>query len=227
MRQLLERRFQALYDDACASLSGLELVRCNFESCCLSMTTSPKKRTRVRDCVIRSCEQRGCTIEAALVERVRVEDLKSHGLLQCWAAAFREVLFLGSMGRLMISAAVKSGMASPEVQREFDAANREFYRHTSWAIDIRQAEFTECDIQGVPAGLILRDPETQVVVTREAALRGEWRDLDLSGTHWAAALQLFLDRRDQDVVLVAGKKARNHKALVEGLELLKHRGIAT
>ena len=99
--------------------------------------------------------------------------MKTNGDLQTWGAVFKHVMFRGKIDLLMISPAIKGGMAPPETQRAFDAANDQYYRGVDWALDISQADFVDCDIQRVPANLVRRDPETQVVVTRERAMRGE------------------------------------------------------
>lgn len=104
-------------------------------------------------------------------------------------------------------------------------ANAEYYRGVDWAIDIRHAEFQECDLRGIPAALVLRDEETQVVVTRSKVARGEWRGLDLSGTYWPTALALFLERGDSDAVLVAPKRAKNFAKLLTGLKMLRDAGV--
>ena len=59
---------------------------------------------------------------------------------------------------------------APAVDDPFVRANQRYYEGVDWALDIGSAEFTgiemsQCDI---PARLIRRDPETQVVVTRES-----------------------------------------------------------
>ena len=38
-------------------------------------------------------------------------------------------------------------------------------------------------------------------MTRASAMRGEWRTLDLSRTHWRTSLEFLLERGDPDVVL--------------------------
>jgi len=82
------------------------------------------------------------------------------------------------------------------------------------------------DIRGIPAHLIRRDPETQIVVKRENALEGKWRALDLENTYWQVAIDFMLEREDPDVVLVAPKRARNFKDLLRGLQLLREAGVA-
>jgi hypothetical protein len=107
-----------------------------------------------------------------------------------------------------------------------DAANAAYYAKVDWALDISEAEFEEGEIQGVPAGLVRRDPATQVVVRRSKALEGQWRQVDLGRTHWATAIEFLLERGDEDVVLVAPKRHRNFHALREGLMALRDSGVA-
>lgn len=115
---------------------------------------------------------------------------------------------------------------NPEDQRRFDEANAAYYATVDWALDIAEAEFIEAEIQGVPARLIRRDPESQVVVTHEKALEGKWRRIDLAGTYWATSIEFLLNRGDPDVVLVAPKRARDYRRLLDGLKKLRDAGVA-
>ena len=174
------------------------------------------------------CEVMGCALNAAIVEDVVVDGLETHGdLLQTWGAVFKHVTLRGDIGRIMISPAVATGLAKPHEQRAFDQANAAYYATVDWALDISEARFFgECDIRGIPARLIRRDPETQVVVTREKALSGEWRKVDLSDTWWGGWIELFLRDGDPDVVLVAPKRHPRYRVLLEGLRKLREAGIA-
>ena len=91
---------------------------------------------------------------------------------------------------------------------------------------ISEARFKDCDIRGIPARLIRRDPETQVVIRRENAMTGKWRGLDLSGTHWSVAIEWFLKSGDQDCVLAAPRRASNFTKLLDGLRKLRDIGVA-
>jgi hypothetical protein len=106
------------------------------------------------------------------------------------------------------------------------SSNKEFYSSIDWALDISQAAFFEADLRGVPARLIRRDKETQVVVTREKALQGAWREIDLDNTYWRTSLELFLRRGDDDVVLVAPRADATYKILLRGLMRLREAGVA-
>jgi hypothetical protein len=64
------------------------------------------------------------------------------------------------------------------------------------------------------------------VITREKAMQGKWRELDLSKTHWKTSIEFMLNRGDADVVLVAGKRNRKFHDLLDGLMKLRDAGVA-
>lgn len=226
MKRYEDQEFVQWYDRGGAVYSDVELIRCRFESSGLSITRDVAQRSTFRNLRLFKCAQRGSAVESAILENIVVDGLKTNGLLQVWGAVFQHVTLRGKIDRLMISPAIAAGLATPAQQRAFDEANAAYYRDVDWAIDITEAEFQECELQGVPANLIRRDPETQVVVRREHALSSRWRDVDLSRTHWATSLEFFLHRGDPEVVLVAGKRDRKFSELVQGLRKLQEIGVA-
>ncbi|MFN7037518.1 MAG: hypothetical protein ACK4SN_14260 [Bellilinea sp.] len=165
-------------------------------------------------------------INPAIVEDVLISSLKTHTLLQTWGAVFKHVKLEGNIGRIMISPFIAPGVAKPHQQAAFDKVNAEYYQQVDWALDISEARFYECDIRGIPARLIRRDPQTQVVVTREKALLGEWRKLDLTRTFWSGWIELFLQEEALDVVLVAPKRHPKFNDLLDGLKMLRDAGVA-
>lgn len=226
--QVFEKQeFARFYDqDSGRTFSDLEFRKCSFLSSRISITRTPELRSTVRNVRMIQCQQRGCALEAAIVEDVLVDGFKTNGLFQAWAAVFKHVTLRGKIERVMISGAVATGLATPSQQRAFDEANAAYYAGVDWALDISEAEFEEGEFQRVPARLVRRDPATQVVVTREKAMQGAWRQLDLSKTHWATSLKFLLDRGDPDVVLVAPKRNRKYQALLDGLQALRDAGVA-
>jgi hypothetical protein len=177
----------------------------------------------MRNCVCAGIPE---AVWCPIVEDVVVDHLRIENELHTWGAVFRHVTLRGRIGRVMIRTFVSLTLEPPEKLRPLNEANAEYYRTVDWALDISQAEFADCDIRGIPARLIRRDPETQVVVTREKAVEGAWKELDLSRTHWQVALDFMLNRGDGDVVLVAPKRSRRFKELLAGLELLRKAGVA-
>src|SRR5258706_6657209 len=221
-----DQKFETFYDqNSSRTFTDLEFRRCHFVSSRISMTRDPRRRTTVRNVKIIDCEQHGCALEAAIVEEGLVDGFKSHGLFQTWGAVFKHVRLQGKIGRLMTSPLVGTAMATPAQQKSFDEANTLYYSSVDWALDIREARFEEADLRGVPSRLVLRDPETQFVLTRETALQGKWKSVDLSGTYWKTAIELFIETGMQDKVLVAPKGNARFRPLLAGLWVLRDEGV--
>lgn len=182
----------------------------------------------VRNIKILNCSQRGCVIDSAVIEDCIVDGFDTRGqLLRCWGAVFKHVVLRGKIGKLMTSSIVELFKERPQKQAAFDAANEAYYRNVDWALDISGAEFQSFDIRGnVPARLIRRDPETQVVVTREKALNVPWKDLPLNEMLWKVSLELILSQGLPDKVLVAPKRNPRFKELVADLRTLQAAGVA-
>lgn len=213
--------------DSRAILSDAEFHNCYFQGCALSVTQDTRLRSTIRNVKLVNCSQRGCAVYPAIIEDVVVDGFKTHGqLLQIWGAVFNRVVLRGRIDRLMISGVVDVMGQRPDVQRAFDEANAEYYGHVEWAVDISQAEFKELDIRGVPARLIRRDAETQVVVTRARAAHRRWQTLPLRHTLWKTTLSLFLQSNKPDIVLVAPKRHRKFQEYVTDLKLLQEAGVA-
>ena len=206
----------------------VEFRRCSFQGSSISVTRDPQKRSTFRNIRLIDCDVRGCSIDTAVLEDIYVERLKTHNMLCCWGAAFKHVKLKGPVGKIMFNCAVSTGMATPDEQRAFDEANAAYYASVDWALDISEAEFEEGDIRGIPSRLIRRDSESQAVVTREKALKGQWQTLDLSKTWYAHSMNLLLTNLSNhpDIVLVAPKRHRKYRDLLEGIRLLREAGVA-
>jgi len=228
MRKIFDRQDLIDFVDRNSSriYSDLEFRHCRFESCDISITRNPIKRSIIRNMAFHGCETRGCSIKPAIIEDVLVSSLKTHNLLQIWGAVFKHVKLEGNIGRIMISPLITPTLASSKEQSAFDQVNDNYYQTVDWALDISEGRFIECDVRRVPAHLIRRDPETQVVVTRAKALLGEWKELDLSKTYWRGWIELFLREGDPDVVLVAPKRHPKFDDWLDGLKMLRDAGVA-
>lgn len=224
-----EREFRSFYDNNSGkTFRDLEFRKCHFVSCAISITRDPRYRSKVKNVQMINCEQHGCALEAAIIEDVLIDGLKTNGLLQSWGAVFKHVVFRGKIGRIMISpliSGVAMGKLSQDNQKAFDEANEGFYFGIDWALDLREAEFEEADLRGVPGNLILRDGYSQFLITREKAKEGKWKDIDLSGTHWRTAIEFFLEGRMQSELFVAPKRHPRFRALLDGLWKLRDAGV--
>jgi hypothetical protein len=227
MTTVVERQtLTGLRDTAPTVYEDVELRRCVIDRCALSGTLEPSRRSIVRKVTAVGCEVRRAYVGPAVFDEVVVEGLRIRSLLQLWSPAFRHVVLRGRIGRLMVSPNVFPGRATEDQQRAFENANRTFYESVDWGLDLREADFDEVDLSGVPGRVVLRDPRDQALVTREAALRGEWRQLDLSGTWWGIVLEDLVRSSFSSAALVAPRRHKKYKRLVEDIQQLRDAGIA-
>ena len=225
-RTYSEQWFESLHDSGTGrTYEDLEFSRCHFQGC-FAVPRKFRNRPIFRNIRMFDCEQRGCDLRGMIIDNCMIQDLKTNGLLQVWGSVFRHVTLIGRMGRLMVSSLIGVSDRAQKLQREFAAANEGLYSAIDWALDISEAEFEECDLRGLPGHLVRRDPETQVLITRERALEGTWRGLALSGTYWPETLEGLLEEGRRSEVLVAPKLAHDFRQLLEGLQLLRDAGVA-
>jgi hypothetical protein len=127
----------------------------------------------------------------------------------------------------MVTPLVGSRYLHTPEQEAFDRQREAYYRDVDWALDISEAEAVELALEGIPARLVRRDPETHAVVTRQAALSGEWLELRrVQETALRLMIQDMLKRGYDDTVLVAERRARDFKQVLEGIEQLRAAGVA-
>ena len=227
MKIFEQQEFRSVYDqDSGKVFSDMEFRKCRFVSCAISITVNPELRSTVRNVRIMNCEHVSGNLGPAIVEDVLADGFKTNGLFQTWGAVFKHVTWRGMIGRVMLSPAVAPGRATKAQQEAFDNANATYYSEVDWALDLSEAEVEEIDIRGIPGRLIRRDPMTQVLITRANAARGEWRRLNLSKTYWATCLQEFLKDGEPALVLVAPKRNKKFRDLLDGLKMLRDSGVA-
>jgi hypothetical protein len=221
-RQFFDRDSRGLFQD-------IVFDECTFDNCALSLTKDAGLRSTVRNVRLNNCVSVSCGIGPAIFDELVVDGLDNNDLLIMRSPLFRHVTFKGKIGKLKIITAAHHVDRSPEFQSPFDVARASFYESLDWALDIKDAAFADFGMQGVPARLVRRDPETQVVVTREKALSTGWREkLSSTNTHWPFVIDLFLGDGEPDVVLVAPKGAKKQKfiKLREELQELRMAGVA-
>lgn len=105
-------------------------------------------------------------------------------------------------------------------------ANERYYAQVDWALDISQAEFTGVEMyrSGIPALLVRRDPETQVVITRSSVAEGDWRSACEDSSQWVA-IERFLDTGFADAVLIAPKRSKYLDEDVAAFRRLREIGV--
>lgn len=224
------RTFESVFDDGTgAVVSGMSFVQCDFVHCGLSVTHEIGRRTIVRNVELRDCRLNGCDVGPAILEDVSIQSLQTNDLLLLWGTLFRHVTLSGQIGKIKLNPFACAVDRTPETQGPFDAFRNRFYSGADWALDIRHARFKECELRGIPARLIQRDPESQFVVTRELALNPSWRErVSPSNELWPFAIDMLLSDGETDRVFIAplgAPKARRDRLLKE-LNELRTAGVA-
>jgi hypothetical protein len=232
MRVFENQTFKDFDDrDSAAVFSDLEFLRCHFDYCSISITHDPKRRSTVRNVRLLNCTAANPYIDRAIIEDALTENAKWPGLFQTFGTVFKHVILRGKFGRLMISNDVlpRSDVNPPfeyENVEAFREANAAYYRNVDWALDISQGEFKELDIRGVPGRLIRRDPETQILVTRQRVLQDDWRDLPFQDSLTPFSLDFMLKQELPDTVLIAPKRHRKFPLYLADLQMLRDAGVA-
>lgn len=224
------RQFESLFDRGDGLLiEGRRFENCTFVNCGLSLTKDIGRRAIIRNVEALNCRFNGCHVGPAIFEEVVVDRLETNDLQIFWGSLFRNVILSGQIGKLKLNPFVDAIDRSIGTQGPFDRFREQYYESIDWALDIREARFKEFDVRGIPARLFRLDPETQVVVTRERAMKPGWRErISSSNRLWPFMIKLFLSDGDADTVLVVPLGAPKDKrdTLIRGLRELRELGVA-
>jgi hypothetical protein len=215
-------RPQKLYEN-------IRFRRCSFEGTGL-ICARPEKRSHIRGIEIIACEQRSCGMEGPIIENVLVEDFNTHGqVLFFLACVFKHVVFKGKIGQMVINNNAAHGMEDRIFGKKsalelFQKANAEYYAQVDWALDISQGEFSSLSIIGIQPKLIRRDPESQVIISRDKLLKGEWKKMKFK-SDIVAIIDSFRKRDEADFILIAPKRSVRFNDLMEDFKILRKAGI--
>jgi hypothetical protein len=141
----------------------------------------------------------------------------------------RHVTLRGKIGPIKINKVAHFQDRNRNVVATADPKQPEHYENVDWALDISQAQCVDLSIEGIPARKIIRDPATQVVVTRRLAKKGGWRKkVSDWNSYWPYVIDYHLDDGEDDMVLVApkGNKKAKFKKLLDGIKELCDLGVA-
>ncbi len=219
------RSFDRFRDrDSGRTFENLEFEDCEFLDTALSITLEPARRSTVRDVTLLSCKVgRAATLRSAIVEECLIDGLDIQRGVHTAGAVYRHVTLKGRVGPLTLTSRVLHEAAQPL----FDAANEQYYKAVDWALDISRAVFTdEVELKGVPGHLVVRDPVSQVLVTRERASSVRWDRMDLRPTAWDVGLDELLESTLDARVFAACKGSTDYEKQLRVVELFKESGLA-
>ena len=233
MNEFKDERFYKLADRGDKLLlENMKFEGCEFTGCIISMTTQIDRMTTVRNVTLDDCFANGCQTGPMILANVSINNLRTDDLLIVWSPYFDRVTLSGEIGKMKINKTADPSTYNKPTQQPFEDFRAKFYAGVEWALDISQARFKEFDVRGVPGHLIRRDPESQILITRERALQvatpGWEARLDPSVNLWPFMINQFLSGSDRDTVLVAplGAAKAKRDPLLKGLQELRRIGLA-
>lgn len=215
-------------------IEDLDLMKCSMESCCIANPRTPETRSIIRRVRLSSCSVSGCFVNGLIIEDSHIENLKKTGRIPLfvWGSVFRHVVICGRIagGIIVNSCHQMDRFGGIDVSR-WEQANLDYYRSCDWALDISKAVFTVMPaLRGVPGRLVRRDPETQLLITRERANSTAWResvDWSKGDRTWC---QVTIDQMDlggtDSTVFVVPKADRKFKELMVTADLMRRSGLA-
>lgn len=191
----------------------------------------PAERPVFRNITLRGCAVRDCFFEGALLEDVLIDGLTApqdphQRVLAC---AFHRVALRGRISNVTLLPDL--GLSHAGLQPRYRRANGEHWveliSEGDWALDISGITSGLDFRSAVPARLVRRDPETQVVVTAEQAAGADWRSVpglekSLLGVH----IRLLQISDHRDTILIADKSAPDRARQVGMLRELQRIGAA-
>ena len=201
--------------------SDFELTRVAFASCVLAQHDDPSFGLVVRDSVLRNCSFNACSMAGVKLENVTVDGARFRkiGIDGC---VFRNVTLRGKIGQFILNG---PAIALPEEMfASFSSAMVDFYRDVDWALDIRDAVFTDATIRAVPGELVLRNEDRHFLLDRTD------RDAVLSMPDVPPLAKAYF--RDFDLtpfdsmIAVASQGSKTFEAQLAGLRWLRERGLA-
>jgi hypothetical protein len=203
------------------------LKKCLFDNCALSLTKDTASRSLARNVHAEQCRVFNSFVGPAIFEDVEIDGLSVNDLLILEGSLFKHVTLKGDIGKIKIITEPSVIDVTQEIQMEFDAQRKAYYDTIDWALDIHDARFLDFEISGIPSRLVRRDTETQVVVKRERIIDEAWKhNIAPWNSFWSLVIESKMDSTDDDFVLVAPKRSKKVKKLLDGLNNLRDIGVA-
>ena len=216
---------------AAVQLSDLAISNCTFDNCLLRPQSISGAWNSIRNVALRNVKQKSCSVYTSKIETCSIHNLRVHGRhpLIMWGCVYSETSLSGKIGFIKINRSVGLNEAAETAQPLWDKAMREFYAGVDWALDISNAKFTSSvSFEAVPGDKIRRDPETQVLVTRDGLSKMDWRQLNYGNSGFGVAIDWFLHGSLFDsTVLAARTGGRETRSDIEVLCMLRKHGIAS
>jgi hypothetical protein len=193
---------QLEYREPGGVLRGFEAIRCRFENVRLGTTEPEHEPVVVRNCRLEQCSIRSVTLWSVQVEDCLVDCMDGPMTYLTYGPLLKHVVVQGDVDALYV---LHPGRFDADAR--LIVQRRAFYDATDWALDISRARFGDCELSGVPGRLVRRDPETQILVTRDRVTATPWQEVAAGEPH-RFVIEGFLKSDMDSLVLVASSGVR-------------------
>jgi hypothetical protein len=222
------REFKRIHEKGGGEVTDISFEHCTFNNCAIGMTTDLTRRKVIKNVILLDCLASNCSVGPIICDNVVIESLRTNNEpLFVRGAVFRHVSLRGDFDRLILTWEIFPGLAATlEEERCLQEANRLFYGKVDWALDIHEARFMGLSIRSLPGHLVRRDSASQIYIRRENLLDDRWRNLDYGKTSYDTAIEMFLRRGDEDLILTLNSRGAKRSAASRVLNALREHGIA-
>jgi len=221
------RLFERVRDES-STFEDLHFTNCDFDAVVLSASTSPDVFTTVRNCTFTNSRVSSVVYPGnTRFEDVVVDGLQMRTELQLAGAQLRHVVLRGAIDEIRFNVSTGFGDAPTQLRRDsINAANVLWYSNVDWALDIREARFTDwVEIVNVPGRLVRHDPEQAVVVTAERARSVDYKGVDWGDAPIVPAIGRMLMEGLDSRILVVPSKGQLRKPMLAAIEKIRSIGL--
>ncbi len=216
------------------SASGMAFSNVTFKNCRLGPIPSsfvPGSWLEFSGCRFDGVRvEGGLTVSSTLLIDTVFRDVKVRGdIIALWGVGFRRCRLEGAIGRFNIFPSVFPTNLVHEARIEQDL--QAFHAASDWCLDIRDAEFEEGNLYGVPASKVLIDPRDQMRIRRVDLTRCAWGEVDFENTAFNILLgdleRGFILGGVEDLVIFGERRSKMYSQQLRVLGRLRDLGLGT
>lgn len=203
-----------------ATISNLSFEQCTFEGGAIVQEEADASYQLVIEHVsLKRCKTGSTQIHGVRFKNVTVDTLR-HPAIVFIGCVCERVVLRGNFGDIRFRQP-----DDEEEKRVLAPAAAAIYETVDWALDISEAKFTNLEILDIPGYLVVRDPETQFLIRRDAAA-ALTPDQIANLSTWA---QIYVERAVdvpyETVVAAAPVRSKSFDVAMQALESLRELGI--
>jgi hypothetical protein len=199
--------------------SGMRMLNSKFTGCTIAQFDDPKMTLKVRNVEVERCQLDRCTVQQVFFEEMSVDTVEMAQVQRLYGCVFRHVTLRGKIGPI-VTMGPHSGLVN---RQDYIAGIVDSYNSVDWALDIRDAEFSDASFYYVPGHLVRYDNDTQILLRREKFAEVNRSELPSYANIWAGR---FNETPFDSFIAVAPKRSKNFRKYMENIDWLHNAGLA-